>query len=206
MLLYLYMNLVCLDLEGVLVPEIWIAFSEAVGMPELRRTTRDEPDYDKLMRFRIDLLKKNNLKLPDIQRVISGMEPLPGAIEFTAALRGKTQVIILSDTFEQFAKPLMAKLSWPTLLCNSLEIADDGTVTGFTLRQRDGKKEAVKAFKSINMCVFAAGDSFNDLAMIREADSGCLFRAPPAIREGFPDICCVDTFDELLEEIMKSLN
>ena len=202
----IYMNLICLDLEGVLVPEIWVAFSEAVGIPEFRRTTRDEPDYDKLMGFRIDLLRKNNLKLPDIQRVISGMEPLTGAIEFIDILRSKTQVIILSDTFEQFAKPLMEKLSWPTLFCNSLEIAPDGTVTGYRLRQLNGKKEAVKAFKSINMRVFAAGDSFNDLAMIREADSGCLFRAPPAIREGCTDICCVDTFDELLEEIIKFLN
>jgi len=200
------MNLVCLDLEGVLVPEIWIAFSDAVGIPEFRRTTRDEPDYDKLMRFRIDLLKKNNLKLPDIQRAISGMEPLPGAVEFAAALREKTQVIILSDTFEQFAKPLMAKLSWPTLFCNSLEIAPDGTVTGFALRQQNGKKEAVRALKSINMRVFAAGDSFNDLAMIREADSGCLFRTPPAIRKGCPDIRCVDTYDELLAEIDKFLD
>jgi phosphoserine/homoserine phosphotransferase len=200
------MNLVCLDLEGVLVPEIWIAFSEAVGIPEFRRTTRDEPDYDKLMRFRIDLLKKNNLKLPDIQRAISGMEPLPGAFEFIAALREKTQVIILSDTFEQFAKPLMAKLSWPTLFCNSLEISGDGTVTGFALRQQNGKKEAVKALKSINMRVFAAGDSFNDLAMIREADAGILFRAPQAIREGCPDISCVNTYDELLEAVVKFLN
>jgi len=200
------MNLVCLDLEGVLVPEIWIAFSEAVGIPEFRRTTRDEPDYDKLMGFRIDLLKKNNLRLPDIQRVISGMEPLQGAAEFTAALRGKTQLVILSDTFEQFAKPLMAKLAWPTLFCNSLEIAPDGTVTGFRLRQREGKKEAVKAFKSINMRVFAAGDSFNDLAMIHEADSGCLFRPPPAIRESYPDIRSVDAYDELLREINTFLN
>jgi len=200
------MNLVCLDLEGVLVPEIWIAFSEAVGIPEFRRTTRDEPDYDKLMRFRIDLLKKNNLKLPDIQRAISGMDPLPGAIQFSVALREKTQLVILSDTFEQFAKPLMVKLSWPTLFCNSLEISGDGTVTGFTLRQQNGKKEAVKALKSINMRVFAAGDSFNDLAMIREANAGCLFRAPPAIREGCPDISCVDTYDELLAEINLFLN
>ena len=195
------MNLVCLDLEGVLVPEIWIAFSEAVGIPELRRTTRDEPDYDKLMMFRLDLLKKNNLKLPDIQKVISKMEPLPGAIEFTRVLREKIQLIVLSDTFEQFAKPLMAKLSWPVLFCNSLEIADDGTVCGYRLRQRNGKKEAVKAFKSINMRIFAAGDSFNDLAMIREADCGCLFRAPETIRKDCADIRCVDTFDELLKEI-----
>jgi phosphoserine/homoserine phosphotransferase len=200
------MNMVCLDLEGVLVPEIWIAFSEAAGIPELRRTTRDEPDYDKLMRFRLDLLKKNNLKLPDIQRVISGMDPLPGAAEFTMTLREKTQLIILSDTFEQFAKPLMAKLSWPVLFCNSLKIADDGSVTGYALRQQNGKKEAVKAFKSINLRVFAAGDSFNDLAMIREADCGCLFRAPEQIKKDCADIKCVDTFGDLLAEIDKFLN
>ena len=192
--------MVCLDLEGVLVPEIWIAFSEATGIGELRRTTRDEPDYDKLMNFRLDLLKKNNLKLPDIQKVISGMSPLEGAIEFTNTLRKKYQLIILSDTFEQFAKPLMEKLSWPTLFCNSLEIAGDGSVTGYRLRQKNGKREAVKAFKSINMRIFAAGDSFNDLAMIREADGGCLFRAPEKIRKDCADIRCVDTFDELLAE------
>jgi phosphoserine/homoserine phosphotransferase len=195
------MRLVCLDLEGVLVPEIWIAFSEAAGIPELRRTTRDEPDYDKLMKFRIDLLKKNNLKLPDIQRVISGMEPLEGAVEFTRSLRERAQLLILSDTFEQFAKPLMAKLSWPTLFCNSLVTADDGAVTGYALRQQNGKREAVKALKSINMRVFAAGDSFNDLAMIREADSGCLFRPPDAIRKECADIPCVDTFEGLRAEI-----
>jgi phosphoserine/homoserine phosphotransferase len=195
----MYMHMVCLDLEGVLVPEIWIAFSEATGIPELRRTTRDEPDYDKLMRFRLDLLAKNNLKLHDIQRVISGMDPLPGAAEFLNALREQTQVVILSDTFEQFAKPLMAKLGWPCLLCNSLETSPDGAVTGYRLRQKNGKKEAVKAFKSLNINVFAAGDSFNDLAMIREADSGCLFRAPDAIRKDCADIPCVDTFDDLLE-------
>jgi phosphoserine/homoserine phosphotransferase len=196
------MNMVCLDLEGVLVPEIWIAFSEATGIPELRRTTRDEPDYDKLMMFRIDLLKKNNLKLPDIQKVISGMEPLPGALEFLNALREKTQVILLSDTFEQFAKPLMKKLIWPTLLCNSLVI-EDGAVTGYKLRQKNGKKEAVRAFKSINMRVFAAGDSFNDLAMIGEADAGCLFRAPTQIRKDYSNLVCVDAFDELLAQIEK---
>jgi phosphoserine/homoserine phosphotransferase len=195
--------MVCLDLEGVLVPEIWIAFSEAVGLPELRRTTRDEPDYDKLMKFRIDILKKNNLKLPDIQRVISAMEPLSGAVEFTAALRAKTQLVILSDTFEQFAKPLMAKLSWPTLLCNTLEIAGDGSVSGYKLRQQNGKREAVRVFKSMNMRVFAAGDSFNDLAMIREADSGCLFRAPEAIRRDCGDIKCVDTFKDMQKEIER---
>ena len=195
------MRLVCLDLEGVLVPEIWIAFSEATGIPELRRTTRDEPDYDKLMKARLDLLKKNNLKLPDIQRVISGMEPLPGAVEFVRSLRERTQLVVLSDTFEQFAKPLMEKLSWPTLFCNTLVTAADGSVCGYTLRQQNGKREAVKAFKSINMRVFAGGDSFNDLAMIREADTGCLFRAPDAIRKECADIPCVDTFDELLAKI-----
>ena len=199
-------RLLCLDLEGVLVPEIWIAFSEATGIPELRRTTRDEPDYDKLMRFRLDLLAKNNLKLADIQRVISGMDPLPGAKEFTEAVKERTQLVILSDTFEQFAKPLMAKLHWPTLLCNSLVTGPDGAVTGYKLRQQNGKREAVKAFKSLNIAVFAAGDSFNDLAMIREADSGCLFRPPENIRKEYADIPCVDTYDGLLTQIDIFLN
>ncbi|GHV85433.1 phosphoserine phosphatase [Spirochaetia bacterium] len=195
------MRLVCLDLEGVLVPEIWISFSEAVNIPELRRTTRDEPDYDKLMRYRLDLLKKNGLKLPDIQKVIGGMDPLPGAAEFTEALRERTQLIILSDTFEQFAKPLMKKLHWPVLFCNSLVVGDDGTITGYTLRQQNGKCLAVKALTSLNMEVFAAGDSFNDLAMIREAAAGCLFRAPEAIQKDCAAIPCVDTYDKLLERI-----
>jgi len=197
------MNLICLDLEGVLVPEIWIAFSEATGIAELRRTTRDEPDYDKLMRYRMDLLKKNNLKLADIQRVISGMDPLEGAFEFTEKVREQTQLVILSDTFEQFAKPLMRKLGWPTLLCNKLEIDTDGAVCGYRLRQANGKKEAVRAFKSINMRVFAAGDSFNDLAMIHEADSGCLFRPPESIRREYASIPSVDTFDGLFGQIEK---
>ena len=195
------MRLVCLDLEGVLVPEIWIAFSEATGIAELRRTTRDEPDYDKLMRSRIEILNQNKLKLGDIQRVISGMKPLPGAVEFTRRLKEKTQVIILSDTFEQFAKPLMAKLDYPTLFCNTLETNPDGMITGYRLRQKNGKMEAVRAFKSINMQVFAAGDSFNDLAMIREADSGCLFRAPEAIKKDCADIPFTETFDELFAKI-----
>jgi phosphoserine/homoserine phosphotransferase len=190
------MKLVCLDLEGVLVPEIWIAFAEATGIPEFSRTTRDEPDYDKLMNYRIDLLKKNNLKLPDIQKVIATVDPLPGAIEFANSLREKTQLIILSDTFEQFAKPLMKKLSWPALFCNTLEVTNDGTVTGYRLRQQDGKKHAVKGFKSMNLRVFAAGDSYNDLSMIKEADAGCLFRAPDAIRKDYPNIPCVDTFED----------
>ena len=195
------MNMVCLDLEGVLVPEIWIAFSEATGIPELRRTTRDEPDYDKLMNFRLDLLKKNNLKLPDIQKVISTMQPLPGALEFANTLRKKYQLVILSDTFDQFAKPLMEKLGWPSLFCNSLKISDDGTVTSYALRQQNGKKKAVEAFKTMNMRIFAAGDSFNDLAMIREAHGGCLFRAPEQIRKDCSDLKCVDAYDELLEVI-----
>jgi phosphoserine/homoserine phosphotransferase len=153
------------------------------------------------MRFRLDLLAKNNLKLADIQKVIGELEPLPGAVEFADALRERTQLVILSDTFEQFAKPLMKKLRWPVLLCNTLEIGPDGAVTGYKLRQKNGKLEAVKAFKSLNITVFAAGDSFNDLAMIREADSGCLFCAPDAIRKEYADIPCVDTYDELLAKI-----
>jgi phosphoserine/homoserine phosphotransferase len=200
------MHLVCLDLEGVLVPEIWIAFSEATGIAELRRTTRDEPDYDRLMRFRLGLLEKHGLKLPDIQKVIAGMEPLPGAAEFTRKIRERTQLAILSDTFEQFAKPLMAKLGYPTLFCNRLITGADGTVTDYRLRQKNGKYEAVRAFKTINMEVFAAGDSFNDLAMIREAQGGCLFRAPQKIREEYPDIPCVDSFDALFGQIEAFLN
>jgi phosphoserine/homoserine phosphotransferase len=195
------MKIVCLDLEGVLVPEIWIAFSEAVGIPELRRTTRDEPDYDKLMRFRLNLLAERGLKLADIQRVIGGMEPLPGAAAFTAALRERTQLVILSDTFEQFAAPLMRKLGWPTLFCNRLECALDGAITGYTLRQKDGKRRAVEALTALNMEIFAAGDSFNDLAMIRAAAAGCLFRAPEAIRAQCAEIPCADSYDALLERI-----
>ena len=198
-------HLVCLDLEGVLVPEIWIAFSEATGIRELRRTTRDEPDYDKLMRFRLDLLKKKGLKLPDIQSVIEKMEPLEGALLFTEKLRERTQLIILSDTYEEFAKPLMKKLHYPTLFCNSLECTSDGSITGYRLRQKNGKQMAVRALASINMNIFAAGDSFNDLDMIREAASGCLFRAPEAIRKEYAHIPCVDTFDELFNEIEKFL-
>ena len=200
------MRLVCLDLEGVLVPEIWIAFSQAVGIPELQRTTRDEPDYDKLMGFRLEILKKNNLKLGDIQNVISGIFPLPGAVEFANAIREKTQLIILSDTFEQFAKPLMKKLLWPSLFCNSLEAANDGTITGYKLRQQNGKKEAVKAFKSLNIKVFAAGDSYNDLAMIKEADDGCLFCAPDSIRNDYKEISCVDTYPDFIKKIDEFLD
>ncbi|MDR1374771.1 MAG: bifunctional phosphoserine phosphatase/homoserine phosphotransferase ThrH [Treponema sp.] len=195
------MRLVCLDLEGVLIPEVWITFADAIGIPELRRTTRDEPDYDKLMRFRLDLLNKNGLKLPDIQRVVGGMEPLEGARAFTGTLREKVQLIILSDTYEEFARPLMAKLGYPTLFCNSLVTGPDGAVSGYRLRQQDGKREAVRAFKSINMQVFAAGDSFNDLKMIREADGGCLFRPSEAVKRDCPDLFCAETFEELMSRI-----
>jgi phosphoserine / homoserine phosphotransferase len=194
-------RLVCLDLEGVLTPEIWIAFSEATGIPEFRRTTRDEPDYDKLMRFRIELLAKHNLKLADIQKAIGGMDVLEGAEDFVRSLRERTQLIILSDTFEQFAKPLMAKLGYPTLFCNSIVTAADGSVSGYALRQQGGKKRAVAAFKTLNFKVFAAGDSFNDLAMIAEADAGCLFRAPEKIRKDNARLFCADTYGELLERI-----
>jgi phosphoserine/homoserine phosphotransferase len=194
-------RVVCLDLEGVLVPEIWIEFSIAAGIPELRRTTRDEPDYDKLMRFRLELLKQKGLKLSDIQRVIGGMEPLPGALEFSGAIRERAQLIILSDTFLEFAKPLMKKLHYPTLFCNSLECGADGTITGYKLRQQNGKQSAVRALTSLNMELFAAGDSFNDLAMIREAKAGCLFRAPDSIRKDCADLSCVDTYEALLKQI-----
>ena len=199
------MHLVCLDLEGVLVPEIWIAFSEATGIPEFHRTTRDEPDYDKLMRFRIELLRKHNLKLSDIQKVIGGMKVLDGAMEFVKHLRERTQFIILSDTFEQFAQPLIAKLGYPTLFCNRIETAADGSVSGYSLRQQNGKKCAVAALKTLNFKVFAAGDSFNDLAMLEEAHTGCLFRAPEAIRKDYAHIPCVDSHEDLLGEIDKFL-
>lgn len=195
------MHVVCLDLEGVLVPEIWIEFSRATGIEELKITTRDEPDYDKLMKFRIGVLERHGLKLADIQRVIGGMDPLPGAKEFMDAARSMTQVIILSDTFTQFAQPLMAKLGWPTLFCNELEIGRDGAVTGYSLRQSDGKRKAVAALKSINMKVMASGDSYNDLGMITTADSGALFRSPDSIKAQHPDVPAYETYDELLSHI-----
>ena len=195
------MHLVCLDLEGVLVPEIWIAFAEATGIPELKRTTRDEPDYDKLMRERLAILDARGLKLADIQRVISGIEPLDGAFEFAAKLREKAQLVVLSDTFRQFADPLMKKLNRPTLFCNDLEVADDGRIVSYKLRQKDGKRQAVEAFHSMNVKVFAAGDSYNDLTMIKEADAGALFRAPENVRQEHPEIACLTGYDELLEAV-----
>jgi phosphoserine/homoserine phosphotransferase len=195
------MRIVCLDLEGVLVPEIWIAFSEAAGIPELRLTTRDEPDYDKLMRFRIATLREKGFKLPDIQKVAACMDVLEGALDFILKLRERTQLIILSDTFQEFARPLMAKLGYPTLFCNSLIAAPDGTITGYLLRQKNGKKNAVEALSSRNMKIFAAGDSFNDLAMIEAAHDGCLFRAPDVIRKNYPRLYCADTYEELFKRI-----
>ena len=199
------MKIVCLDLEGVLVPEIWIAFSQASRIPELKRTTRDEPDYDKLMNYRLALLKKNNIKLKDIQNAVAGMDIMEGAKEFVQKIREQTQLIVLSDTYEEFARPLMKKLDWPTLFCNSLVLNSEGEITGYRLRQKEGKKEAVRAFKSLNIQVFASGDSFNDLEMIKAADAGCLFRAPQSIREEHSHIPCVDTYSELLEKIMVFL-
>jgi len=199
------MRIVCLDLEGVLVPEIWIEFADATGIPELRRTTRDESDYDKLMKYRIDILAKRALTLADIQKVIGGMDPLPGAIEFIKTLREKTQVIILSDTFEQFAKPLMAKLGYPTLFCNTLVTDEKGMIIDYKLRQNDGKRKSVEAFKTLNMRVFAAGDSFNDLSMIRAADDGCLFRPPTSIKSQCEDLVCTNEYAELLARAERFL-
>lgn len=180
------MQLVCLDLEGVLAPEIWIAFADATGIGELRRTTRDEPDYDKLMRGRLALLRQHRLGLPDIQRVIAAMSPLPGAKEFLAALRRDYQVVILSDTFYEFAMPLMAQLDYPTLFCHRLETDADGFVSGYRLRLADQKRQAVKRFKELNFRVIAAGDSYNDMAMLAEADAGILFHPPQNVIDEFP--------------------
>ncbi|MBR2288204.1 MAG: bifunctional phosphoserine phosphatase/homoserine phosphotransferase ThrH [Clostridia bacterium] len=199
------MNLVCLDLEGVLVPEIWIAFSEASGIPELRRTTRDEPDYDKLMRYRIDILKSHGLGLPDIQRTIATIDPLPGAKEFMDQLRSETQVIILSDTFEQFAAPLMKKLCWPTIFCNSLEVAENGEITGYHIRVPKSKLSTVTALQSVGFETIAAGDSYNDLAMIQASKAGFLFRTTEKIRQDYPELPAYETYDELLSGIRSVL-
>ena len=199
------MNIVCLDLEGVLVPEIWIAFSEASGIPELRRTTRDEPDYHKLMNFRLNILKEHGLGLKEIQAVISGIDPMPGAREFLDALRAETQVLILSDTFTQFAKPLMEKLGWPTLFCNELEVAPDGLVTGFRMRCEQSKLSSVKALQSIGFETIAAGDSFNDLAMIQASKAGFLFRSTEAIRQAHPELPAFKSYEDLLQAIRKVL-
>lgn len=199
------MNIVCLDMEGVLVPEIWIAFAEEVGIPELKRTTRDEPDYDKLMKYRINILKENNLGLREIQAVIAKIDLMPGAKEFLDKLREITQVIILSDTFEQFATPLMKKLDWPTIFCNSLEVSETGEITGFKMRCEKSKLSTVKALQSIGFETIAAGDSFNDLGMIQAGKSGFLFKTTDKIKADYPQIPAYDTYDELFEAIVKAL-
>lgn len=199
------MNMVCLDLEGVLVPEIWIAFSEESGIPELRRTTRDEPDYDKLMRWRLGILKEHGLKLSDVQNVIAKIDPLPGAKEFLDSLREVTQVVILSDTFEEFAKPLMKKLGWPTILCNNLVISEDGFISDFKMRCGDTKLTTVRAFQSIGYDTIASGDSYNDLDMILAGKAGFLFRSTEKIKNDYPQLPAFETYDELLPAIRAAL-
>ena len=199
------MNIVCLDMEGVLVPEIWIAFAEASGIPELKRTTRDEPDYNKLMDFRLNILKEHGLGLKEIQAVIAKIDPLPGAKEFLDELRSVTQVIILSDTFEQFAQPLMKKLGWPTLFCNSLEVASDGTITGFRMRCEKSKLTTVKALQSIGFETIAAGDSFNDLGMIQASKAGFLFKSTAQIKADHPELPAYEEFGDLLRAIKAAL-
>ncbi|MBO5503108.1 MAG: bifunctional phosphoserine phosphatase/homoserine phosphotransferase ThrH [Lachnospiraceae bacterium] len=195
------MDIVCLDMEGVLVPEIWIAFSEATGIPELRRTTRDEPDYDKLMKYRLAILKEHGLGLKEIQDVIAGIDPLPGAKEFLDELRSITQVLILSDTFTQFAMPLMKKLGYPSLFCNSLEVGENGEITGYRMRIENSKLSTVKALQSIGFETIAAGDSFNDLAMIRASRAGFLFRSTEQIMRDNPDLPAFEEFSDFLAAI-----
>ena len=195
------MDIVCLDMEGVLVPEIWIAFSEASGIPELRRTTRDEPDYNKLMNWRLSVLREHGLGLKEIQATISGIDPLPGAREFLDELRTLTQVIVISDTFTQFAKPLMAKLGWPTLFCNSLDVGENGEITGFRMRIENSKLATVKALQSVGFDTIAAGDSYNDLGMIRASKAGFLFRSTEQIRNDNPDLQEFEEFDDFLAAI-----
>lgn len=199
------MYITCLDMEGVLVPEIWIAFAQASGIPELRRTTRDEPDYDKLMRYRLDILREHGLGLKEIQATIAKIDPLPGAKEFLDELRTLTQVVILSDTFEQFAKPLMAKLNWPTIFCNTLEVAPDGAITGYRMRCPQSKLTTVKALQSMGYETIASGDSFNDLGMIQASKAGFLFKSTQAIRADHPELPAFEEFGELLEAIKGAI-
>ena len=199
------MNIVCLDLEGVLVPEIWIAFAKASGIPELKRTTRDEPDYDKLMNWRLGILKEHGLGLKEIQETIATIDPIPGAKEFLDELRKTTQVIIISDTFTQFAAPLMEKLGWPTIFCNSLKVAENGEITGFKMRIENSKYTTVKALQSIGYETIASGDSYNDLGMIRASKAGFLFRSTDAIKNENPDLLAFETYDELMAAIKKAL-
>ena len=199
------MNIVCLDLEGVLVPEIWIAFAEESGIPELKRTTRDEPDYDKLMNWRIQILKEHGLGLKEIQETIAKIDPMPGAKEFLDELRSITQVIIISDTFTQFASPLMEKLGWPTIFCNSLEVAETGEITGFKMRCEQSKLTTVKALQSIGYDTIASGDSHNDLGMIQASKAGFLFRSTDAIKKEYPELPASEEYSELLVAIKEAL-
>lgn len=199
------MNIVCLDMEGVLVPEIWIAFAEATGIEELKKTTRDEPDYDKLMEYRLNILKEHGLGIKEIQDTISKIDPMPGAKEFLDELRSITQVIIISDTFEQFAQPLMKKLGWPTLFCNSLEVAEDGEITGFKMRVEQSKLSTVKALQSIGFDTIASGDSYNDLGMIQASKAGFLFRSTEQIKADHPELPAYETYDELLTAIKDAM-
>lgn len=199
------MEIVCLDLEGVLVPEIWIAFAQASGIPELKRTTRDEPDYDKLMQYRIDILKEHGLGLKDVQDVIATIDPLPGAKEFLNQLREETQVIIISDTFKEFAKPLMKKLGWPTIFCNSLVVSEAGEITGSIMRIEQSKLTTVKALQSIGYDTIASGDSYNDLGMIQASKAGFLFRSTEQIKKDHPELPAYETYDELLAAIEAQL-
>ncbi len=195
------MDIVCLDLEGVLVPEIWIAFAKESGIDELKLTTRDEPDYDKLMKFRLETLKKHGLGLKEIQKTIEKISPMEGAKEFLGELREMTQVIILSDTFAEFAKPLMKKLGWPTIFCNSLEVAENGEITGYRMRVEKSKYTTVKALQSIGYDTIASGDSYNDMGMIQASKAGFLFKSPKSIQEQFPQVPAYDTYEELLDAI-----
>ena len=199
------MEIVCLDLEGVLVPEIWIAFAEETGIPELKRTTRDEPDYDKLMKYRLNILKEHGLGLKEIQETIAKIDPMPGAKEFLDELRTFSQVILISDTFTQFATPLMEKLGWPTLFCNSLEVAEDGEITGFKMRVEQSKLSTVKALQSIGFDTIASGDSYNDLGMIQASKAGFLFRSTEQIKADHPELPAYETYDELLTAIKDAM-
>lgn len=200
------MYITCLDLEGVLVPEIWIAFAKETGIPELEKTTRDEPDYDKLMKYRIGILKEHGLGLKEIQDVIAKIDPMPGAKEFLDELRSFTQVIIISDTFTQFAAPLMKKLGWPTIFCNSLEVAPNGEVTGFKMRCEQSKLTTVKALQSIGFQTIASGDSYNDLGMIKASKAGFLFKSTDKIKNDNPDLPAYETYDELMAAIKKAMD
>ena len=199
------MNIVCLDLEGVLVPEICVAFAEETGIPELKKTTRDEPDYDKLMKWRLGILKEHGLGLKEIQETIAKIDPMPGAKEFLDELRSMTQVIIISDTFTQFAAPLMKKLGWPTIFCNSLEVAENGEITGYRMRVENSKYSTVKALQSIGFETIASGDSHNDLGMIKASKAGFLFKSTEQIKKDNPELPAYETYDELMEAIKKAL-